>query len=78
MEADIYVNHFWTPTGRFEEFECKQQSKETTTCSPVNQIFRSLIFQSMNPLFEETPLAMKIPIQAKRMIAELTMLSFTE
>lgn len=32
----------------------------------------------MNPLFEETPLAMKIPIQAKRMIAELTMLSFTE
>jgi hypothetical protein len=48
------------------------------SCSPVNQIFRSLIFQTINPLFGETPLAMKIPIQAKRMIAELTMLSFTE
>jgi hypothetical protein len=79
MEADIYVNHFWTPTGRFEEFECKQQSKDIiNSSSPVNQIFRSLIFQTMNPLFEETPLAMKIPIQARRMIAELTMLSFTE
>jgi len=45
MEADIYVNHFWTPTGRFEEFECKQQSKEIiASSSPVNQIFRSLIF----------------------------------
>ena len=63
MEADIYVNHFWTPTGRFEEFECKQQSKDIiNSSSPVNQIFRSLIFQTMNPLFEETPLAMKIPI----------------
>ena len=76
MEADIYVNHFWTPNGRFEEFECKQQAKELN--SPVNLVFRSLIFQTMNPLFEETPLALKIPIQAKRMIAELTMLSFTE